>query len=389
MAKINHLLQGLNKNEDHLAAFEEFMKLENIKGVFLSIAYVRESGVELIESTIAPFKRKIQFFIGIRNGVTSAQALKRLIKNRIKPTLVDTASTSTIFHPKIFMTYSDRLAKIIIGSANLTAGGLLRNIEASTLIDLDLALPDDKKYLHSIIDTFNTLKTNHPHNIFDISKASEINNLLNMGRLVDEKKIVAPKIVGKKKEKEPEDINKIKLSTRKITTKVTQTRLSKIKKSPKIKNAKQIEESSWILLWESKPLTERDLNIPKGRNTNPTGSMLLKQGNFEGIDQRHYFRDEVFNKLRWHLDEVPSKSHLERATAPFQIIIKGISFGILNLRLTHNTRKDTKSYEQSNAMTQLHWGDAKKIIAKNHLLDCTLRLYKPVKENDSFIIDIE
>jgi len=40
-------------------------------------------------------------------------------------------------------------------------------------------------------------------------------------------------------------------------------------------------------------------------------------------------------------------------------------------------------------MTQLHWGEVKEIIAKRHLLGCTLRLYKPINEDDAFIIDIE
>jgi len=53
-----------------------------------------------------------------------------------------------------------------------------------------------------------------------------------------------------------------------------------------------------LLIWESGKLTERDLNIPKGSNTNPTGSMLFKKGKTEDIDQRHYFRDTVFSALK-------------------------------------------------------------------------------------------
>lgn len=389
MASINHLLQGLSNTNDHLFEFEKIMQLKNIKSVFLSVAYVCEGGVELIENLLKPFNKKIELFVGIRNGVTSAQALKRLIKNKVKLTLVDTASTSTIFHPKIFLTYSDKIAKIIIGSANLTTGGLIRNIEASTLIELDLANKDDKAYLNDLINNFKTLERNHPKNIFQITKVAQINKLLDEGRLSDEYKIVRPIIAGNKKKENSDDIDKIKLLTRHIKSKIIQPKTPKIGKRKKARKISHIEESSWNLLWKSKPLTERDLNVPSGGNTNPTGSMLLKQGNLENIDQRHYFREDIFNELSWHLDEIPSKSHLERATALFQIIVKGISFGVFNLRLTHNTRTDTKSYHQSNAMTQLHWGDAKEVVAKKHLLGCTLRLYKPIKEDDSFIIDIE
>lgn len=388
MGSIDYLLQGLDKNKDHLGEIDKLFELKNIKGVFLSVAYVREQGIDLIEKMILPYKDKIRFFIGIRNGVTSKQALKRLIRHKIFPIVVDTASTTTIFHPKIFLAYSDEKAKIIIGSANLTAGGLVRNIEASTVIELNLKVKEDKEYLKKLLETFEELEKSHPQNIFKVTSNAQISKLFEEGRLNDELKIVTPNITGKKNKSKTEDIVKIKLNTRSIKPSISSKKI-KTKKVRKAKKVSHKEESAWYLLWESKPLTERDLNIPSGGNTNPTGSMLLKQGNIENIDQRHYFREVIFSDLDWHLDETPSKSHLERTSAEFQIIVKGISFGIFRLRLTHNTRTDTRSYQQSNAMTQLHWGEAKEIIAKRHLLGCTLRLYKPINEEDAFIIDIE
>ena len=54
---------------------------------------------------------------------------------------------------------------------------------------------------------------------------------------------------------------------------------------------------------ENKGLTERDLNIPSGKKTNPTGSMLWKKGAAaEEVDQRHFFREDIFAKLDWQVD---------------------------------------------------------------------------------------
>jgi hypothetical protein len=92
--------------------------------------------------------------------------------------------------------------------------------------------------------------------------------------------------------------------------------------SPKPKKSEEIDTVEPVvvkskpskLLWTSGPLSQRDLNIPKGSNTNPTGSMLFKKGKTEGIDQRHYFRDEVFSALTWTKDINEDTAHLERAT---------------------------------------------------------------------------
>lgn len=81
------------------------------------------------------------------------------------------------------------------------------------------------------------------------------------------------------------------------------------------------------LLWKSGPLTRRDLNIPTGKNTHPTGSMLLKVGDpSQNIDQRHYFRDNVFATANWQPDSNPKHSHIERCFVKFRIVIKGIDY---------------------------------------------------------------
>src|SRR2546428_5479908 len=79
----------------------------------------------------------------------------------------------------------------------------------------------------------------------------------------------------------------------------------------------------FVLIWESRELTERDLNIPSGKHTHATGSMLWKKGAAQDIDQRHFFRDEAFAGLSWQKDR--RLPHYERAEASFQIVVKGLN----------------------------------------------------------------
>jgi hypothetical protein len=100
------------------------------------------------------------------------------------------------------------------------------------------------------------------------------------------------------------------------------------------------------------------------------------------IDQRHYFRDYVFNNLTWSFDSRPNKQHLERATTNFEIVVAGISYGVHSLNITHNTDTTSKTYKQNNTMTQLHWGEVKQLIAKPELLgNRAIRLVSTIKNN--------
>jgi len=131
------------------------------------------------------------------------------------------------------------------------------------------------------------------------------------------------------------------------------------------------------------------LNIPTSAGTNPTGSMFFSRGNMQGIDHRHYFRNVVFHALPWQFDTNPRTQHYERVDARFQIIIKGIDYGVHVLRISHNTRTDTPAYEQRNGMTQLHWGSARPIIAREDLLGRQIYLYKDLHHADFFVLEID
>ena len=109
----------------------------------------------------------------------------------------------------------------------------------------------------------------------------------------------------------------------------------------------------------------------------------------DNIDQRHYFRDEVFADLSWQFDTVARIRHMERAEARFQLVVRDVNYGVFALRLSHNSRTDTRSYEQRNSMTLLHWGEARHIIAREDLLGRTMYLYRDIMEQELFVLEID
>ena len=115
--------------------------------------------------------------------------------------------------------------------------------------------------------------------------------------------------------------------------------------------------------------------------------MLWKKGAVDDIDQRHFFRDEVFVGLDWWQDE--KLQHYERAEAYFQIVVKGLDYGQFKLRLSHNTKTDTKTYIEKNSMTQIHWGVARQVVAQPDLLGRIMSLYRKDGNPPEFLIEID
>lgn len=404
MSNIKFILQGIDPNQNHFLAINQLFTLSDIDSVFISVAFMKSEGIASIAHHLTSHAQHTTVFVGINNNITSIQALIELLHLGIKPIVVDTNSPNIIFHPKIYLTSNATNANVIIGSANATTGGYTTNIEASTFISLDKSLDSDIIFIDSIINSFQFLRANNPLNVYQVCSKDEILQLFNQGKLCDENtpyQTNTQPIHNQYISETP----RINLYTSSLPQNQVQStfvtpqpsiQLKPISPLPSVQlkpisplhsvQLTPITTQSPTLVWQSKPLSERDLNIPSGLNTHVTGSMTLTKGTYANIDQRHYFRDIVFNQLSWaHSDS--KYPHLEYATACFELRINNISHGTYNLTLKHDPRTDTTSYYQNNAMTHLKWGEIKTIIADRQLLGKTLRIYK-LSSNIDFILEI-
>lgn len=377
MAEIDILLQGLNKNDDHETAVNNLLSIPDVENYLFSLAFARRNGVERIKSHLEKVSGKTQVFIGIRNGVTSVQSIFLFFKIGIAPFVVDTASNSKIFHPKIYAAYGNTTAHVILGSANLTYSGLNQNIEASSYIKLEREQQADEEYLQKLIRTIKKLPSTYPDHVFQVKTARQAVELLKEGRLEDERLTRLPTTNKTQGNRERDKLKPIPTHG-----KGTRPPGKEVKK-----RSSGITVNTAMLVWESKPLTERSLNIPQATTTHITGDVNLGQGLMENLDFQHYFRDMVFSELAWHTDPNSNSPHLERATINAELIIKNILYGVYALEVTHDPRTDTTSYEQRNVMTKIKWGDARTLIARRDLLDRTLSLYKKGHRDFTIVID--
>lgn len=388
------LFQGITP-ETHLAAVRHVLAIPNPQTVIFSTAFMNRGGLLQIRESLEPVAAVTTIIAGIRNGITSAQGLLAALEFGCTTFAVDTGSRNVIFHPKIYFARNATAARLVLGSANLTIGGLNSNIEASVTMTLDLGVKDDADFVADVEAKIAGMQADYPEHVFNVADAAAVAMLLEAGRVVDESIVPAPTPGGSSGNRDLDTIPKMKLKTAAIKRPaMPPAAAAPAAPAPAAPAAVAPVPAAPVrdqlfLVWESRPLTRRYLTIPTGANTNPTGSMLFTKGVMDDIDQRHYFRDEVFNGLDWHHDTAPGKEHMERAEAQFRLIIRDVDYGVFTLRLSHNTRTDTAAYEQSNSMTQLHWGEARPLVAREDLLDRTMYLYRDETDSDLFVLEID
>jgi HKD family nuclease len=387
--KVKLLAQGYNpKNDTSLGTtLIDLLQDSSFRDFTIFSAFASASAVKGLKPFIDESKKhltKIKIVVGVDQKGTSEEALFALLDLEL-PVFIYYQPSNGIFHPKLYLFEGAAYSKLIIGSSNLTTYGLFVNTEASLLIETDSS-KEDKKLIQDLKKYFEGIFDETDKNLQPLTK-----DLIK--RLV-EKGIVPSESEQRKSFQEntvshSSSIDSIlDIFPKRIKSAIPKefiTRISKIKNiSPKLNQ--DFDKESKLLLWKSNPLTERDLNIPTGSTTNPTGSMLFKKGQNKGIDQRHFFRDEVFNDLDWEVDS--SKTHLERAFATFDFYINEKFVDTFSLRITHNTRTDSKAYLQKNSMTQISWGEAKSIVAQKALLGKIATLYQNMNTANrySFVI---
>ena len=120
-----------------------------------SVAFVKNSGVKHIYSLLSEFQQRGQSKIsaGVDNGVTTYEGLVNLldaIGANSEMWIFHNESSST-FHPKVYLFANDQISDVIVGSGNLTEGGLFTNYEAFLRFTLNLLHEDDKQKYDEII----------------------------------------------------------------------------------------------------------------------------------------------------------------------------------------------------------------------------------------------
>ena len=119
-----------------------------------AVAFVKRTGTRHVVERLGDFARRaqVEIIVGIDHRGSSAEGLLDLLHatgpgGRI---IVFHNPLPFTFHPKLYVFKSPSAAQVLIGSGNLTEGGLYTNYESTVQINLDLSKSEDCEVIRSI-----------------------------------------------------------------------------------------------------------------------------------------------------------------------------------------------------------------------------------------------
>ncbi len=139
-------------------------ELANATQARIAVAFMKYSGLKVIENSLQNCLEKkgnVEIIAGLDFKTTDPQAIIFLITlKKSNPNLSffcfgdkKENKTNIVFHPKIYLFNKKKESTAIIGSTNLTGGGLLSNFEVNTIITEDKPL-----YFSQLEAIYNSVK---------------------------------------------------------------------------------------------------------------------------------------------------------------------------------------------------------------------------------------
>lgn len=150
------------------------------------VAFAKNSGVLRIKDAFERFREKggiVNIYVGVDMGGTSYEALTALLLHTNSLNVVHSENGQT-FHPKIYQFLGKDKGLIVVGSHNLTAGGLWTNFESSVFIPLDTA--SNNGVLTTALEDYIGQLTSLKDSFMSIGAQNDIDKLLQNGYVFKE-----------------------------------------------------------------------------------------------------------------------------------------------------------------------------------------------------------
>ena len=165
----------------------EMLDIPDYHTLNIAVAFAKNSGVLRIKNALERFRKrggKVNAYVGIDLGGTSYEALTALQLHTDSLNVVHSERGQT-FHAKIYQFIGKDKGLVVVGSHNLTGGGLWTNFESSVLIPVDGTSANEEKLaeeLNNYLATLTSLKAS----FMPIGAQDDIDKLLQNGYIFRE-----------------------------------------------------------------------------------------------------------------------------------------------------------------------------------------------------------
>lgn len=367
----------------NLVDFIEHARDEQFDELKIAVAWAKKSGLGRVWDALSEFRAQggeVTLIVGVSEGGATKEGLQLALE------ICDHGyvfhDPRRTFHPKVYFASSSGKRSLMVGSSNLTAGGLSWNYEASIWVDWDEGEGED--VTDGVSAWFDMLiaATDSCSPLTD----ELIEQLEQSGDIVIGTESRARR-VQRKKSDTPEDNDSTIVAT---ISGLFKPVLDGLRKLPGLSSNLTVTESSPAIPGPQKEKTKVAIPQEPGRagvapfpltniqrrwvkqldntaaqqvksaGSNPTGNLRLSQEN-AAIDHKRYFREDFFEDLPWAPTE--GKESEQEVIVGFHTWIDGVDHGVQDLRLSHDPRRISG---QGNVPTVLHWGELGRVLRETN-----------------------
>lgn len=363
----------------NLVDFVEHATSNDFTEIKIAVAWAKKSGLGRVWDALGAFRDQgghITLILGVSEGGATKEGLELAL---------EAADASYVFHdprrtfhPKVYFASSSGRRSLLVGSSNLTAGGLGWNYESSLWVDWDADEGED--VTDTVEEWFDKL-------IAEISSCLPLTQEL-ITQLEASSDIVLgtetrAKRVQKSRSDTPEDNDSTIVATISGLFKPVLVGLRKLPRlsakiapaKPSPKPAEKVSpgvapapsndpplssdriQRRWV-----KELDHTAAQQVKSAKSNPTGNLRLSQEDAP-IDHKVYFRDDFFGGLPWTPTE--GKESEQEVKVGFRTWIDGGDFGVQDLRVSHDPGRISG---QGNVPTVIHWGVLSQVLRETNYI---------------------
>lgn len=378
----------------------DLLKDPGIDQLRIGVAWVKRSGLSRLGPMLIAFRERgghSEAIVGMDEGGATRQGLEDAI-SLFDDVRIFHDPASRTFHPKVYLAWGEKRAAMIVGSSNLTAGGLYSNYEASLLTETDFAEDGDSTFVQMMQSWFETIRDDAEVCLpltMDILKQLSSDPLYRIGdesvkrssRQTDDDSVTddspGKSLFGTSKSKKKTGIPKGAASTTDsgtpgATTTTAPTPAGATTVPPTASPPARTPPTAATpaatppaavpipagppavtLRWWKK-MSASDAQHPPTTTSAVTGNLKLTQAGLP-IDHETFFRHFMFVSEPW-AGNPNARGIREEAVVPFEVTTMGTNRGTIPLKIDH---ADYRIASQNNVPTWLHWGQLQPVLAAN------------------------
>jgi hypothetical protein len=317
--------------------------------------------------------------IGIDEGGASIEGLELAVE-LFEPVYVFHDPGPRTFHPKLYVAASESGATAIVGSGNLTKGGLFTNYEAALALELDNETDDDLQTLTALRQYYDRLLESgsacqpldldliqHLSAVAVISSEAAQNRGLRRRRAQRQESVFGSAVAGLASAPAPQ----VSPADEDEADEDIAARLPAPSEEPVGDQPAVVPEPPGVAATWWKRMSASDAQHPPGEESAVTGALRLSKAGHP-INWRTYFRRDFFGEQPWQ-ERLVSDRGAEEAFVTFRVNLLGNDAGQVTLRIDHAPHREA---DQNNVPTVLLWGELGERLRTTDYTDCYVILTK-------------